>query len=142
MEEVKKLPEYYLTPIVRLGDCKGGEYVYDNCAELAYVEKRKDGIIELHTNGFVHGCSNDTYVYPITLATKHIMDKMYALRQKYHNSHIMNSTFSHELSEALHTIMTLDPYDPEYKLKWKDFWDGLDNQYNEMLEHAKALHIV
>lgn len=137
MSKEMKVAVYYSKPIVRLGDMNPGDYVFDNNANLCYIDE--DYI--LHHYAIESWGSKDTIVYPITLETEIIMERMRKLRQKYHDSNLMNSYISHELEVALHEIMSLDIEEENYGKKEEDMWAKLERRYNEMAEHAKTLHI-
>ena len=64
----------------RLGDCKEGDWVYNSTADLCYVTEEKNGHRNLHYFAIESFCGNDTIVYPLTLYTKEIMDKIVYLR--------------------------------------------------------------
>lgn len=135
--EEKKLPVYYEKPMVELGSVEPGTYVYDSDAQLCYVDEE----YRLHSHSIEHWCSKDTIVYPISLETQRIMEKMAAHRDKYHKGNIMNADFSRELEAALFDLMSIDIYDADYGKKETAIWERLEKRYNELVEHAKALHI-
>lgn len=85
----KELPYHYTKPIRKVGELKHGEWVYDEDANLCYVTDSEGLGISLH-----HYCIEsipplDSIVYPLTLSTKEIMDKMHEHRMKYHNAKMM-----------------------------------------------------
>lgn len=136
-QEEKKIPVYYEKPMVELGSVEPGTYVYDSDAQLCYVDEE----YRLHRHSIEHWCSKDTIVYPISLETQRIMEKMAAHRDKYHKGNIMNADFSRELEAALFDLMSIDIYDADYGKKESAIWERLEKRYNELVEHAKALHI-
>ena len=142
MEEKEKL-SYYLTPIKKLKDCKVGDYVYNDRAELCYVDNcdYMEGHYVLKSYGFEIGCGMDADVYPITLQTARIMEKMAKHRDKWHKARIMDGAFSNELANELHELMLLNPYEEGYCEKEADFWQRLENRFEEMRAHGRALHL-
>ncbi|MBQ8713049.1 MAG: hypothetical protein IJ551_09580 [Prevotella sp.] len=137
MKEKKNIAVYYEKPIVRLGDVEPGSYVYNSDAELCYVDEQ----YWLHCYGIEIGAGKDSIAYPITLETSRIMAKMAAVRKKWHKGNIMNSTFSRELEDDLHELMTIDVYDEDYGKKETAIWQRIEDRYQEMVGHAKALGI-
>ena len=135
--EEKKIPVYYEKPMVELGTVEPGTYVYDSLAQLCYVDEE----YRLHSYAIERGYSKDTIVYPISLETQRIMEKMAAHREKYHKGNIMNADFSTELEAALYDLMSIGIYDEDYGKKEAAIWERLEKRYNELVEHAKALHI-
>lgn len=133
---------FYEKPIKHLKECNTGEYVFIGDGNLCYVERCADGYYNLYYGGMMMGTNGDKVVYPVTISTADIMDRMRAYRDKWHNAHIMNAYFSRQLEDMLLQFMHVDPYCEDYREKWESFWGGLDKYYEEMLEHAKALHIV
>lgn len=138
----KEIRYYYSKPIVKLGDCKTGDWVYDDCAKLCYVEKNEEmDWFSLHSYGIESIPGKDTLVYPLTHTTKEIMDKMSAHRDKYYKANIMNPDFSRELAQELHNLMLIDVYDEKYQEKAAEIWARLDKKFDELMVHAEALHI-
>lgn len=137
MSEERKIAVYYRKPIAFLGDMKPGDYVYDEDANLCYIDEE----YALHFYGLESWRGKDSIVYPITLETDEIMAKMRKLRQKYHDTNIMNATFSRELEQGLFELMRIDVEDKEYGTKMDKVWAKLERRYNELVEHAKALCI-
>ena len=142
MKEEKKRPYYYSKPIKAAAECKEGEWVYDDDAKLCYVTKNEDGHTILHSYAIEHWISDDAPVYPVTLATKEIMDKMAAHRDLYHQNHIMNADFSRELEAELYNLMLVDEYADDCKEKYDEIWTRMEARYQELLGHAKALGLV
>jgi hypothetical protein len=136
-------PYYYTKPAVKLGDCKVGDWVYNQEADLCYVNESEitEGEFQLHSMGIVTHCGNDTIVYPVTLITEYIMRRMKALRDKMHEKGLMNPARNHELCDRLNEIMELSIYDPEYNTKYYEFWENLEARYRELLGYARALGI-
>jgi len=128
---------YYKKPIVKLGEMKPGDYVYDSDANLCYIDEE----YHMHHYAIESWCSKETIVYPITLQTTAIMERMRQLRQKYCDSNIMNAEFSRELENALYEIMCIDVNDEKYGDKEEAKWVKLEQRYQELVVHAKALHI-
>jgi hypothetical protein len=116
---------------------KPGDYVYDEDANLCYIDEE----YVLHSYGIESWKGKDAIVYPITLETNEIMAKMRKLRRKYHDTNIMNSTFSRELEQGLFELMKIDVQDRAYSSKMDKVWAKLERRYNELVEHAKALCI-
>ena len=137
MAEEKKIAVYYTKPIVAVGEVQPGSYVYDGDAELCYVDEE----YHLHSYAIEKWVSKDTPVFPITLETTRIMEKMAAVRNKWHKANIMNANFSRELTSALYDLMAIDVYDEEYGKKEDAIWNSIEERYQEMVEHAKALGI-
>ena len=137
MSEERKIAVYYQKPIAKLGDMKPGDYVYDEDANLCYI----DDDYVLHHYAIEHWAIKDSIVYPITLQTGIIMERMTKLRRRYHDTNLMNSYFSKELEDGLLEIMRLDINDENYGTKEEALWAKLERRYNELVEHAKALHI-
>lgn len=137
MSEKKEIAVYYQKPIARLGDMKPGDYVFDEDANLCYIDEEYG----MHHYAIEHWSSKDSIVYPITIQTNEIMERMRALRQKYHDSNLMNPYFSRELEDGLYQIMCIDINDEHYGKKEDEMWAKLERRYNELVEHAKALHI-
>ena len=137
MEEKKEIAVYYQKPVARLGDMKPGDYVFDDDANLSYIDE--DYV--MHHFAIERWCNKDTVVYPVTIMTNEIMERMRKLRQKYHDSNIMNSYFSKELEDGLHEIMSVDINDEDCTKKEEMIWGRLERRYEELVEHAKALHI-
>lgn len=138
----KERRPFYETPIKHLKECNTGEYVFIGDGNLCYVERCADGYYNLYYGGMMMGTNGDHVVYPVTLATSDIMERMRAHRDKWHESHMMNAHFSRELEERLYRFMQIDPYSEDYREQFNAFWQELEAYYGEMLEHAKALHIV
>lgn len=146
MNKEKENPVYYTKPIKMLSECETGEYVYNDEAELCYVEKRKNGYGDcfvLHHFGFETLCGDgeNTEVYPITILTDEIMRNMRAHRKKWYDSRIMNPDFNRELIGRLSEFMHLDVEDVDYNQKSKEFWNELDARYEDIQGHACALGI-
>ena len=133
----KNIAVYYQKPIAKLGDMNPGDYVFDEDANLCYIDE--DYV--LHHYAIELWAGKDSIVYPISLQTNEIMEKMRKLRQKYHDSNIMNSYFSRELEDGRFEIMRLDINDEHYGKKEEALWAKLERRYDELVEHAKALHI-
>jgi hypothetical protein len=143
MENKKEeLPYYYTKPIRKVGDLKHGEWVYNEDAYLCYVQKDPEIGVRLHYYAIESFPHDDTIVYPLTLATKEIMDKMYEHRMKYHNAHIMNPHFSRQLEDDLYRLMLVDETNPECQKQYNEIWSELDKRFEELVGHAKALHII
>ena len=135
---------YYQKLIKRLGDCETGEYVYDEDARLCYVEKESDEdgdtVFKLHSYAIVSTRFDpDAEVYPISLVNDDIMERMRAHRDKYHKANIMNPDFSRELEGKLSEIMHLDVHLADYKEKCREFWKSLDDRFEGLMMHARAL---
>lgn len=109
----------------------------DSLAHLCYVDEEYC----LHSYVIEYRYSRDTIVYPISLETQRIMEKMAAHREKYHKGNIMNADFSRELEAALYDLMSIGIYDEDYGKKEAAIWERLEKRYDELVEHAKALHI-
>ena len=137
MAEEKKIAVYYTKPIVAVSEVQPGSYVYDGKAELCYVDEE----YHLHSYAIEKWVSKDTPVFPITLETQRIMEKMAEVREKWHKANIMNADFSRELTSALYDLMEIDVYDEEYGKKENAIWNNIEERYQEMVEHAKALGI-
>ena len=117
---MKETPVYYKKLKKILGNCEEGEWVYNDTANLCYVTIEKDGYRNLHYYAMEFFPPNDTIVYPLTLTTKLIADKMTELRNKYYKNKIMNADISHELEDAFVTLMNVDEenYDDAYDAIW------------------------
>ena len=76
---MKNIPIYYQKPIVRLGDVEPGTYVFDSEGKLCYVDERHDK----HSMYICTTSGLDTPVYPITIETDRIMERVRELRRKY-----------------------------------------------------------
>lgn len=142
MAEYKKRPYYYSKPIKAAGECNEGDWVYDDDAKLCYVTKNEEGHTILHSYAIEHWISDDSPVYPVTLSTKLIMDKMTELRERYHKNNIMNADFSRELEAGLFELMQVDEYEEGCQKKYDEIWTRLENRYQELLGHAKALGLA
>lgn len=59
----------------------------------------------------------------------------------HYDGNIMNSYFSKELEDGLHEIMSVDINDEDCAKKEEMIWGKLERRYEELVEHAKALHI-
>ena len=142
----KETPIYYKKLKKKLSDCKEGEWVYDDGAHLCYVTEDKKGFRNLHYYGIEYFPGNDAIVYPLTLSTKEIMDRMTEIRNKYHKNRIMNSDISRELEEKLESLMDINDEDLEdcdslanpYEL----IWGEIERTLKERLEYAKKLFII
>ena len=137
MKEKKDIEVYYTKPIVAVGEIQPGSYVYDGNAEVCYV----DDDHHLHSYAVEKLVGKDTPVFPITLETQRIMEKMAAIRNKWHKANIMNANFSQELRCALYDLMDIDVYDEEYGKKEDAIWNRIEQRYKELVVHAKALGI-
>ena len=131
MKEEKKIAVYYTKPIKAVGEIQPDSYVYDGDAEICYVDDNH----HLHSYAIEKWVSKDTPVFPITLETQRIMEKMAAVRNKWHKANIMNANFSRELTSALYDLMEIDGK------KEDAIWNKIEERYQEMVEHAKALGI-
>lgn len=138
----KELPYYYTKPIRKVGELKHGEWVYDEDANLCYVTDSEGLGISLHHYSIESIPPLNSIVYPLTLSTKEIMDKMHEHRMKYHNAKIMNPTFSHQLEDDLYRLMLVDETNPECQKQYNEIWSELDKRFEELVGHAKALHII
>ena len=96
MKEEKKIAVYYTKPIKAVGEIQPDSYVYDGDAEICYVDDNH----HLHSYAIEKWVSKDTPVFPITLETQRIMEKMAAVRNKWHKANIMNANFSRELTRS------------------------------------------
>lgn len=140
------LEPFYKNEIKTVKDCKHGEYVYNERAELCVVVKTNDpelgNITRLYSYCIETWPHDDTIVYPVTLYTQKIMEKMYAHRELWHKYNIMNGSFSRQLADDLHELMSLDPDDDDYNDKYDAFWKRLNSRLEEMKAHAEALGII
>ena len=83
MKKRVPVPKLYRKPKKRLGDCKTGDWVYNDAAKLCFVEKfEATGMFTLYWYGGEEYVGGDEVVYPITLETKKIMDRMSRLRAR------------------------------------------------------------
>lgn len=143
-----KLPSYYEKKICRMKDLQTGDWVYNEDAELCYVEivPREDceygPRYTLHAYMIEILVSEDTIVYPLSLQTKALADRMAEHRRKYHDANIMNADFSRELDQEFHKIMLVDESDRIESCKqYKEIWDRLDARLEELIGYAEKLHI-
>lgn len=137
-EEKKEVAVYYQKPIILLGDAQPGTYVYNDDAELSYI----DEVYHMHMYGIERwGSKDSTIVYPITLETSRIMERMAKERNRWHKSNLMNPDFSRQLEQDLYDLMCIDVYDEEYGKKESEIWSRIECRYQEMVAHAKALGI-
>ena len=137
----KYIPYYYQKPIKLLRDTRPGEWVYNSDAKLSYVGSEPDeyGYVTIHHYCIEQHSPGDVYVYPLTLATKAIMEDMEKHRDKYHKAGIMNSNVSHYLEGKLHELMLIDNSDENCREQYEAIWNQLDNNFEKMLAHKKAL---
>lgn len=141
------IAKYYQKPITKAKETKEGDWVYDQSAELCYVTKRINSYngaesTVLHSFGIEAWVGDNTELYPLTLQTKYLAERMYAHRQKYHKANIMNSTFSSELEEEFSNIMHVNEEEKDAADKYDEIWDRLNARFAERLQHARALMIV
>lgn len=143
LKKKKEAAYRYSKPIKNLGDCKTGDYVYSQEADLCEVEvnPEKDEY-NFYSYGISSWRSKDTIVYPITLENTRIVKQMQELRDKYHKSCIMNADFNRELQDGLHELMLVDINDDKYSDKMNKVWSKLNKRYEELLSHARFLHLV
>ncbi|MBR1500185.1 MAG: hypothetical protein IJ615_11280 [Bacteroidaceae bacterium] len=142
----KEYPIYYQKLVCKLSECKTGDWVYNSDAELCYVEAPEDrggssSFYGLHYDCMESGCCGDTVVYPLTLRTRQLADKMAALRLRYYKANIMNSYFSHELEEEFHALMLISDTAEDAQKQYDEFWQRLNDRFSELLEYADKLHI-
>lgn len=145
---MKEEPVYYKKTKKRLGDCKEGEWVYNSTADLCYVTEEKDGHRNLHYFAIESYCGKDTIVYPLSLTTKEIMDRMKGIYDKYHNNRIMNANIRRELENDLEELMNIDhdKYDEdegqELSNAYEGIWLRVERILEERLEYARKLLII
>ena len=141
----REIPIYYKKLICDLSDCKTGDWVYNHDAELCYVEAPEDRngapFYSLHYDGIEMGCSGDTVVYPLTLRTRQLADKMAEHRRKYHKANIMNPYFSRELEDEFNNLMLINDEAEDARKQYEDFWERLNKRLAELLQYAEMLHI-
>ena len=138
MSEKKEIPVYYQKPIIMLGEAQPGTYVYNDDAEIAYIDED----FRQHSYAIERwGSKDSTVVYPITLETSRIMERMAKERKRWHKSNLMNPDFSRQLEQDLFDLMSIDVYDEEYGKKEDAIWNRINCRYEEMKAHAIALGI-
>jgi len=142
--EQKEIPYYYSKPERQMKDCTTGMWVYDSTAKLCYVEileKEDRQSYRLHSNGIETRCSADTVVYPLTFTTQRIAGKVREYYDRYFYANIMNADFRRELEDDFHELMHIDIKDADATVLERKIFECMDERLQEMLEHAKALHI-
>lgn len=142
--EQKGIPFYYSKPKRQMKDCTTGMWVYNSEATLCYVEiveEEDRQSYRLHSNGFETRYPADAVVYPLTFTTQRIAEKVREYYDRYFYANIMNSAFRHELENDFHELMHIDPADDDAEDQYRKIFDRMDERLQEMLEHAKALHI-
>ena len=142
----REIPIYYKKPICNVSDCKTGDWVYNSDAHLCYVEAPEDrrgtsSFYGLHYGGFEMGCPGDTVVYPLTLRTEQLADRMSEHRDKYYKANIMNPYFSRELEGEFANLMEIDDQADDAREQYERFWKRLDDRLAELLGYAEKLHI-
>ena len=137
----KDIPYYYQKPIKLLRNVRPGEWVYNSDANLCYVGTEPDefGYVTLHHYCIEQHSPGDVYVYPLTLATKAIMEDMEKHRDKYHKSNMMNPNVSRYLEGKLHKLMLIDNSDESAREQYEAIWKQLDDNFDKMLAHKNAL---
>lgn len=135
------LPSFYEKKICKMKDLQTGDWVYNSDAELCYVEIGQWEKIEygprytLHPYMFECTVSEDTIVYPLSLQTKALAERMAAHRRKYIDANIMTRELSMELEQEFHNIMLVDESDRlECAMQYKEIWDRLDARLIELQE--------
>lgn len=142
--EQKEIPYYYSKPERQMKDCTTGMWVYDSEATLCYVEIADDEYgrhYRLHSNGIETTCHADTVVYPLTFTTQRLAEKVRGYYDRYFYANIMNADFRRELEVDFHELMHIDLAAEDAEDQYHKVFERMDERLQEMLEHAKALHI-
>ena len=124
--------------IERLGNVKVGELVFDDRAELCVVGEDNT----LHSYGTICSASSSTFVYPVTLASNMIAEKIREYRKKFSENKIMNPYFSNVLSKQMHILMCIDDNKEDSYEEYEKVYKYIDGLLNECILCAKKLHII
>lgn len=133
-----ELENRYKKIIERLGNVKVGDLVFNDCAELCVVGENNT----LYSYGIECGASSATIVYPVTLASNEIAEKIREYRKKFSENKIMNSYFSGLLSNSFYRLMCIDDDRDGANAEYTKVYKYLDDLLEECIGYAKKLHII
>lgn len=123
-----EMKSYYTKPEIRLGDAEPGTYVFNLEAELCYIDDERC----LHSFYVRSVRSPEEPVYPVTLETAHIMERMRVVWRKWSGESLMTASASRFLRDKLRRIMEIDPHDVERWRKEKTVWDEIEEKHDEL----------
>lgn len=148
-DSVFSMDAHYKCEPKPVSNFKSGAYVYMRDGRLGVVEAKDSGYFSVHTHGLEHWVGKDTIVYPVTLGTSYVAEKITELRDKYYRLNIMNATFSRELEKTLDSAMQIyndlnseDGDSLAAKSAWEGLWEMEEKRLKELEIHANALHIM
>ena len=129
---MKNIPIYYQKPIVRLGDVEPGTYVFDSEGKLCYVDERHDK----HSMYICTTSGLNTPVYPITIETDRIMERVRELRRKYRDRY-KDPEFNGYFESMVHAIMSNDVQDENYTDKEDSMFLQLEARFKLLQKYDK-----
>ena len=132
MKKRVPVPRLYRKPKKRLREIDLQETAYNDAAKLCFVEKfEATGMFTLYWYGGEEYVGGDEVVYPITLETTKIMDRMSRLRARVkvktesYGDIPLDPSLEEILVSGLREIMELEVNDSEYQNKYSKFWIDL-----------------